>query len=256
MMYQSILICLSALTIFLAASCATGNFEQQSKQKEIARATQRLGEEQYKNGNFTAALKNLLQAKKSLADDPYLHNSLGLVYLSKNRPDLAENHFKQALRHKPDYIQAKNNLGGTYMKQEKWEPAVQLFKEVSESLLYATPEKPLSNLGWVYFHQSMFKQARRYFDQALDIRPGFINAVHGIASIYIKQQDYSNAFSFLHAALERNPGAAVLHADLAIAYEATGNLSQARNAWNVVLNLVPEQSNLAKDARKNLSRLE
>ncbi|KKR31241.1 MAG: Tetratricopeptide repeat protein, partial [Candidatus Falkowbacteria bacterium GW2011_GWF2_39_8] len=67
------------------------------KKKEIAIATQRVGEGFYNAGNYTLSLKNLLEAYETIPDDPYLNNSLGLVYLAKERYDLAENHFKKAL---------------------------------------------------------------------------------------------------------------------------------------------------------------
>ncbi|MFH2060135.1 MAG: tetratricopeptide repeat protein [Pseudomonadota bacterium] len=242
------------LLIFVLASCAATDM-QRINQKEVALATQQVGEEHYRNGRYTAALKNLLDAQKELSDDPFLHNSLGLVYLAKERADLAQTHFERALELKPDYIQAQNNLGGAYMKLEKWDLAISTYKIVVSSMLYATPEIPLSNLGWAYLNQSMFKQAENYFNQSLDIRPHFINAVHGLATIHIKQGNYSNALVFIHDALKKNPGVAILHADIAETYEALRDDQKAKNAWNVVLKLVPERSPLAKEAQKRLLNL-
>ena len=145
-------------------------------------ANQRIGVEYYNDGQYTAALKKLLEAHKTTPDDPYLLNSLGLVYLAKQRYDLAENQFKRVLELKPDYTQAKNNLGAVYLKQEKWDLAIKCFKAVSENLLYATPEMPLSNLGWAYFHQNMFGKSKFYFMESLEIRPNFLGAIHGLAS--------------------------------------------------------------------------
>ncbi len=249
--------CCLFLTLLLTLnfiSCASSGM-QQSKQKELAMANQRVGEEQYRNGNFTAALKNLLEAQKTLDDDPYLHNSLGLVYHAKGRSDLAEKHFNKALNIKPDFSWARNNLGVVYMKQKKWKLAIQTFETVVSDLLYATPEMPLSNLGWIYFEQGLFKHAEKYFNQALDTRPGFINALHGLASVYTRQHQYSKAIAFIHDALKKDPGIAVLHADLAKNYHALGNEQKAKNAWNIVLKLVPPRSPLAKEARKELSDL-
>jgi len=247
------LFCLFFAFLFLI-SCASKNTDVGSK-KEIAIATQRVGEEYYNSGKYTAALRNLLDAYKTLPDDPWLNNSLGLVYLAKNRPDLAETHFKKALDLKPDYTQAKNSLGATYLKQKKWDLAIRCFKEISGNLLYTTPEMPLSNLGWAYFHQRMYKTAKIYFEKSLEFRPDFLIAVHGLALIYIETGYYSRAINFLHHALEKNPGAAILHSDLAKAYEAVKEFKKARNSWNVVLKLVPETSPLAREATKRLFEL-
>jgi len=237
--------------LFFLISCASKGTDVGNK-KEIALATQRLGEEYYNSGQYTAALKRLLDAYKTIPNDPYLHNSLGLVYLAKNRYDLAENHFKKALSLKSDYIQAKNNLGAAYLRQKKWKPAIQCFEEISKNILYATPEIPLSNLGWVYFNQEMYGRAKTYFEKALEIRPNFLIAIHGLASIYIETARYTMAINFLNHALVKNPGAAILHSDLAKVYEALKDFNKAKKSWKVVLTLIPETSPLAREAEKRL----
>lgn len=238
--------------LFLA-SCASRNMPSEN-QKEIAIATQRVGEQYYNSGRHTDALKNLLEAYETIPDDPYLNNSLGLVYLAKDRYALAETHFKKALDLKADYIQAKNNLGAAYFKQAKWAQAIVCFEEVSKNLLYATPEIPLSNLGLVYFHQKMYKKATLYFNKSLEIRHNLF-AVHGLALVYIETKDYTQAIDFLHHELEKDPGAAILHSDLAKAYEGISDFTKAKRAWEVVLKLEPETSPLAREAQKRLSKL-
>ena len=239
--------------VLFLASCASRNMPSE-KQKEVAVATQRVGEQYYNSGRHTDALKNLLEAYETIPDDPYLNNSLGLVYLAKERYDLAEKHFKKALDLKSDYIQAKNNLGAVYVKQEKWAQAIACFEEVSKNLLYPTPEIPLSNLGLVYFHQKMYKKAKLYFNKSLETRHNLF-AVHGLVLVDIETGDYAQAVDFLHHELERDPGAAILHSDLAKAYEGLNDFTKARRAWNVVLKLEPETSPLAREAQKRLSDL-
>jgi len=240
--------------LFLLACTSSKNTASRNKVKGAV-ATQRLGEIRYDEGNYTAALKNLLEAYKIIPNDPYLNNSLGLVYLAKEKNSLAENHFKQALNLKADYIQAKNNLGAVYLKQKKWDLAIQYFKEVYENLLYATPEIPLSNLGWVYFHQKMYQKAEKYFEKSLEVNPGFLNAVHGLASIYTETENYTLAIDYLHHALKKNPGAAILHSDMAKIYEILKEFNKARRSWNAVLKLAPETSSLAREAQKRLLKL-
>ncbi len=123
------------------------------------------------------------------------------------------------------------------------------------AVLYATPERPLSNLGWAYFNQQMYKQAKLYFQQALDIKPDFLIAIHGIASIYIQIRYYSKAIDFLHYKIETDPEAAILHSDLAKAYERIKDYNQAKRSWESVLKLVPSTSSLAREAQERLLQL-
>lgn len=237
--------------ILFLISCAAKDTDIKSN-KEIAIATQSVGEEYYNAGNFTSALKNLLEAYKTIPNDPSLNNSLGLVYLAKDRYDLAEKHFKAALDLKADYDDARNNLGAVYMKQKKWGLAIQCFKAVSDSLLYQTPETALANLGLVYYQQQLYSKAMKYFNRALEMRPNYLIAVHGVASVYIKIGNHDRATYFLHQALRKNPEAAILHSDLAKNYEMMKEFDKAKKSWKVVLKLVSENSPLAKEAHDRL----
>ncbi len=242
------------LLILLLTSCATKE-SNSGKKKEIAIATQRLGEELYNSGNYTRALQNLLEAYETIPNDPYLNNSLGLVYMAKERYDLAQTHFLKATKLKPDYIHAKNNLGGAFLKQEKWDLAIQNFEVVSKSLVYGTPEIPLSNLGWAYFNKRDYEKATFYFNKSLSFQPNFLVSLHGVASTYLRTGYYYQAIDYLHQKIKRNPGAAILHADLAKSYELVKDYKQAIKSWEVVLNLVPETSSLSVEAQERLMRL-
>ncbi len=243
------------LFIFLfLVSCASKDIGSE-KEFQIAIKTQQLGEVYYHSGQYTAALRKLLEAYEIIPDDPYLNNSLGLVYLAKDRYTLAEQHLKKALQLKPDYLQAKNNLGAIYIKQKKWKLAVRCFKEVSENILCPDPETSLTNLGWVYFHQGKYKEAKSYFKKALDIKPGFLVALHGISSIFIQREHYSQALRFLHYNLMQNPKAAILHSDLAKVYEVFKKYEQAKKSWKLVIKFAPPVSPLSKEAKKRLLNL-
>lgn len=208
-------------------------------------------------GNYTAALKELIKAEKITPDDPYLHNDLGLTYMAKNRPDLAENHFKKAINIKPDYVPAKNNLGSSYLKQEKWDLAIESFKAISDDLLYATPHYPLSNLGWAYLGKKNLKAAEHYFSMALREKSDFINAIHGLATVYMKRSKLQSAFNLLNKGIEKNSktaAIAVLYADLARVYEKRGQHAKAKSSWKKVIDLAPKSS-LTQEGERKISEI-
>jgi len=238
----------------LFTSCATKG-PSLEKKEEIALSTIRLGEELYNSGKYTRALQSLLEAYETLPNDPYLNNNLGLVYMAKERYDLAETHFLKAIRLKPDYVHAKNNLGGAYLKQDQWDLAIKNFEEVSKSLIYETPEIPLSNLGWAYYNKKEFDRSTYYFKKSLSFQPSFLISLHGLASIYLKTGYYYQAIDFLNQRIKRNPDAAILHSDLAKSYELIKDYKKAKKSWEAVLKLVSETSSLAKQAQERLDTL-
>lgn len=254
---QQVLISLSL--ILLLSSCSTPTTPQiDSQQAKMARATKELGEAFMAEGNYTAALNEFIKAEKITPSDPYLHNDLGLTYMAKKRFSLAESHFKRAITLNPDYIPAKNNLGSAYLKQEKWDLAIACFQEISENILYATPHYPLSNLGWAYLGKRDLKFSQKYFLMALEAQPGFINAIHGLATTYIESSDVQSAFGVLTEGIKKNSGkgtgVAILHGDMAKVYEKNRQFDKAKENWQKVVELAPESS-IAEEARQRLNKL-
>lgn len=247
-MYRFVLFIMTFSMIFSA--CATTNTQHQ---REIALSEQRLGESYYSSGNYTAALKKLLTAEKVLPNDEYIQNSLGLVYMAKKRYDLAQIHFEKAIRLNPEFYVAKNHLGASFIKQQKYEQAITCFKEMLGNLLYATPENPLTNLGWIYLEKKEYTTAKNYFLEALEIRPCFVIATHGLATTYLELIQTSQAIELLQKCIEKIPQAAILHADLAKAYESVHEYDKAQAEWRMVLTHSPENSALAREAEQKIN---
>ena len=219
-----------------------------------AEGSMNIGHAYLMSGDYTASLGKLLDAEKIIHDDPYLENDLGLAFMAKERFALAEKHFQMAVNLKPDYIPARNNLGTAYMKQKKWDSAIECFKEISGNLLYATPHYPLSNMGWAYIEKKEYKLAEKNFIKALKLSPNFIQAVHGLATVYIKTGKGYHAVNFLNRKIKKKPRAFILYADLAKAYEMVHQFSDAERSWQTVIKLAPGSST-AKEAEAHIDKL-
>lgn len=241
-------ILISLLICIFPMACATNNVQQ----RDIAEATIALGEAHLNQGNFTAALKELLNAEKTLPNDPYLHNDLGIAYMGKEVFNLAETHFKRALALKPDYTQAQNNLGAAYLIQKKYDQAIDCYDQFSKNLLYTTPHFAFSNMGWAYLGKGNYLFAENNFLKALNEEPDFINAIHGLASVYLESGNPFKAETLLEKKLAKLPRAAILHADLAETYEIMNRPKRAKEIWKQVLLFAPEGTPLALTAESRL----
>jgi len=222
----------------------------------LAEAVKRQGDAFLLQGDYTAALSTLLEARKMKPEDPYLLNSLGLAYMGKNKDDLAIPAFKKALDLKPDYTEALNNLGAAYLRLKKWDLAISAFKQVLEDLVYPTPQFPMSNLGRAYLENQNYTQAEFWFSRALDTSPGFVTAAHGLSQVFLETGRVNQAIHFLKTQLSEYPKTAILHADLARAYEANGQIREAIQSWQKVLEYGQENVVLRKTAQEQLFRLE
>ncbi len=240
---------------FLVFAC-TSTTGKSGKESGLAEAVKIQGEALLLQGDYTAALSKLLEARKMTPNDPYLLNSLGLAYMGKKRDDLAVSSFEKALDLKPDYTEALNNLGAAFLRQKKWDQAILAFEKVLDDLLYPTPQYPLSNLGWAYLGKKDYIRAESFFSQALEVVPGFVTASHGLAEVYLQSRQVDKAIAFLTNALRRLPDSALLHADLALAYEAKSQTAKAKASWQKVRQYAQKDSALAQTAGKRLSGLD
>jgi len=226
----------------------------QADRKKESEAKRNIGEAYLIEGNFTQALKELLEAEKVYSEDHILQNYLGLAYLSKDQFDLAIKHFKRAIQIKPGYAPARNNLGTAYLRTKDWDRAIEIFKAVSEDLLYGTPHYPLTNLGYAYYNKRDYKQAAAYYRKALEIEPRYINALLGLGRTYTAALKVGDALTVLETARKFYPMSAEVYFELATAYKLAGQYRESAWAYGKVVE-IRSDSPLAEQAKEEIKNL-
>ena len=239
------------------AGCAN-NQNLIKKQSEL---TRNIGEAYLAEGNYTAALRELLKAEQIYADDPLLQNYLGLPFQAKKLYPDAVTHYKKAIEIQPDYAPAYNNLGATYLEMSQWDAAIEIFKQLSENILYSTPQYAHLNLGWAYYNKGDYSAAGVYYDKAAKhYQDGFakdivyVKALRGLGKTYLAMGDLDNASEKLEEAVTLAPEFPPLLMDVADLRRSLGKRKSAIAAYRKVLEVVPG-SEFAQKAKKALSIL-
>ena len=78
----------------------------------------------------------------------------------------------------------------------------------------------------------------------------FINAIHGVATVYLKTPNLQAALHLINKGIKNNSGTAavaVLYADLARVYEKSGQHARAKASWRKVIEVAPDSA-LAEEA--------
>ena len=223
--------------------------------KKQGEAIRNVGEAYLIQGDYTAALNELLKAEKMYANDPHLHNDLGLAYRAKDKLPLAIEHFKKAIDLKPDYAPARNNLGEAYLAMKSWDSAIICFKEVSRDLLYATPHYPLTNLGWAYYNKKEFALAEQFYREALKIDPNFPIALRGLGLAYLATGNPRDAVNCFERAVNYSPVFPELFSDLAGTYAILKEYNKAVLFYKKVIYIAPG-SLLAVEAQNEIARIQ
>jgi tetratricopeptide (TPR) repeat protein len=174
--------------------------------------------------------------------------------MAKDRLDIAIKHFKKAVKLKPDYAPAKNNLGAAYFDKKEWDLAIACFKEIVDDIFYATPHYPLTNLGWAYYNKQEYEVAEKYYSDALKLEPNFIIALRGLGRIYMAMERAADAVAILEKAVKNYPRSAESYFYLAKAYSLSGEYKKAVSAYNKVIELAPDSA-IAREAEKEVEKI-
>jgi len=133
----------------------------------------------------------LYEFNQALALNPRLteavHAKAVLFHLAFRRPGEAEALYREALRQKPGYSEAKVNFGNLLAEQGRHAEAVALYEEALNDLMYPTPYLARANLGWAYFQAGNAGLAQANLRQAIAQNPSFCLAYFMLSSVYKTQ---------------------------------------------------------------------
>jgi tetratricopeptide (TPR) repeat protein len=101
--------------------------------------------------------------------DPVLRNKTGIAWHQLQQLDKALKAYQQAVRLKPDYHEAINNVGTVYYTRKSYRRAVSQYRKA----IAIAPEQASihSNLGMAYFARNQMEPAVEEFRTALKLDP-------------------------------------------------------------------------------------
>jgi type IV pilus assembly protein PilF len=246
----------SAFSIFLALVllCGCASMGVSPEDKKRANASRNLAEAYLGEGNTSLAMSELLKAQKLNPDDAIVYNDFGLIYMDKEDYELAAQSFEKAIALKPDYALAKNNLGSVYLTLKQWDRAIPILKEVTGDILYATPQYPLTNLGWAYYNKGDYKAAETYLHKALELAPDFTIAQIHLGRVYLATGRLTQARAMFETLAKTNPKNPALLFEMGKTYRLLGDYNNAILALKGCIEYA-EDSDLAVKAAEELKKI-
>lgn len=138
-------------------------------------------------------------------DDDLIHLILGqFPHHSLAFYEYEEVKNQKILEKKPMAFEVRNDLAVAYLKQEKWDLAIQEFKKNEE--LHSGKYKTAANLGVMYKKMGKYKLAAEYIQKSLQIQP---EGHMGLGDYYLKMIQWLQAPSkennFLGISYEASP---------------------------------------------------
>ena len=150
--------------------------------------------------NSTALFKHTLNVT---ANNYIAHDKLGEALAEQNRTVEAIRHYSEALRIKPDFVQAYLHIGVAHASLGNSEDAVYYYNKALQ--IKPNYEKAHNNLGNAMAQQGNFEAAVYNYNEALKINPDYAGAHYNLGKIASNQGKIEDAIIYYKKTLQLNP---------------------------------------------------
>jgi hypothetical protein len=122
-----------------------------------------------------------------------MHDNYGLYLYKQQRYEEAVQHFKEALRIYPAYMPARGNLCTALIAQKKLDEAISCLTEaLQESNDWLDMHKMYNNLGSIYAQKGNLDLAEINFRKALSLKPDYEPARNNLALLLAKRSEMTS----------------------------------------------------------------
>lgn len=218
-----------------AAALLLGCAAPSPARKKEAAARMQMGITYLEQRNVPSAMRELTAASKLDPENPEIDMAFGLAYQARGDLGKAAEYFRSAVRKKPDYAEAHNNLGIVLSHLGRGDEAIREFEAAASNVLYPTPEMAYYNLGEVYRRRNDLRKAEQMYRRSISVNDRYADAYLRLALLQADRGQRSEAVRTLEACVAIVPGHAPAWMDLGRAYLLLGRKRDANAAFRNAL---------------------
>lgn len=222
---------LACLLAALAPACAASS----ANRKNEAQARLHMGITYLDQRNLPMAMRELTRAADLDPGNPEIDMMLGMTYKARGDLGKAEEYLRRAVDRKPDYADARNNLGIVLANQKRWDEAVREFEKAAGNVLYTTPEWALYNIGEVERVRKEPSRAEEAYRRSLRANDRYAPAYLGLASVLGEKGNWEEAAAVLARCVQQVPDFAPGWMELGRVSVRLKRTADAANAFDRVL---------------------
>jgi len=232
---------------------------KEQKESVIASALIRLGERQYRAGDYGGAIQTMRRAAELDTNNPDAHYRLGYIYEKSGAYDEAEHHLKHALEIDPEFAPARAALGLVYRqkaralsgpeREELLDEAAREIRSALKQINHLVDEDGESwwgTLGGHYRRRGQIDAALDAYQRAVEVTPDSSYPLVNLALLYMQRSDRTRMLeTFQHALraarhkVTQYPSNSYAHADLLTTLIALENYDEAREIAEAFITLAP-----------------
>lgn len=179
------------------------------------------------------------QIAKQWPESPEGAFCIGWIYHLEGRMQEAKGKYYAALRLKPDFTHALSNLGLIFLFKEKhYDKAEEYFRKALDHDPNFYPS--LNNLGLLLIRVGAYKEAEEFLKRAIQKTPKRWEAHTNLGEIYSQLGEYGKAIEELNLSIKMSPKAIEPCVNLGSVFAKEGNFDKAEKMFNQTLLIDPK----------------
>jgi type IV pilus biogenesis/stability protein PilW len=219
----------------LFAAILAGCAGPSADRKKEADARMRMGVTYLDQRNLPMAMREFAKASELDPGNPEVEMALGLAYQARGDRSKAEEHLRRAIDMKPEYADARNNLGIVLAERKAWDEAIREFEAAAANVMYLTPERAYFNIGEAYRAKGDPTGSERAYRRSLQANDRYAPAYTALSGVLGGQGKWNDAASILSRCVKVLPDYAPGWMELGRVWLRLSRPADALKAFDMVL---------------------
>lgn len=183
------------------------------------------------------------------------HNALGSLYSQKNLDELADYHFRESIRLKPNLWHPYSNLGQILAKKGKFKEA-EYYMQMADNLSLSdrnSYNETLLGLAWAKTRN--LDKAIEHFHASLQLRPDVPHTLNNLGKSFWDKSDFDSARYYLEKALDLSPNSPDILNNYGLVLYSEKDFEGAIYYFSLALKIYPEYDKARNNLYKTISAI-
>lgn len=217
--------------------------------------------------HYDLAVQNLVgqpqaayqEAEQALALNPQMHEAWHvkglLLHHAFGRQDEALTAYLKSLELKPDFSEARTNLGNLYVDLKRYDDAIAQYDKALNDVLYGAPFIAHGNLGWAYYKKGDLAQALDHLKASVTINPKYCLGHLKLGQLYDEQQNVEESCKYFGRYREYCPERAEAWQYDGLCHAKKGEVAEATRSFDTCVEkaTTDDQRDLCKQLKGQLA---